>query len=109
MLPREKKAESAKAARRFEWMTQCPIYRPGETVHFELLGLRQRQGAAAEVLAGEEVTLRLEMEVPGEQKARVLLEERVKLSAHGSWSGSVALPAEVVGNLFARVDKRYCG
>lgn len=109
MLPREKQAESAKAARRFEWMTQCPIYRSGETVHFELLGLRQRQGAAAEVLAGEEVTLRLEMEVPGEQKARVLLEERVKLSAHGSWSGSVALPAEVVGNLFARVDKRYCG
>ncbi|MGN1326017.1 MAG: hypothetical protein ACI4YA_06750, partial [Candidatus Spyradenecus sp.] len=25
MLPQEKKAESAKAARRFEWMTQCPI------------------------------------------------------------------------------------
>ena len=59
--PMPERAKADGAAKRFEWMAQRPLYRPGETLCFELLGLRQKVGAAAEVLAGEEVELRLEL------------------------------------------------
>ena len=107
--PMPERAKVDGAAKRFEWMAQRPLYRPGETLCFELLGLRQKVGAAAEVLAGEEVELRLELRGEDEEEALVLLQERVKLSAYGSWRGQVVLPPDRTGRVVAFVGETRCG
>ncbi|MGN0885388.1 MAG: hypothetical protein ACI4RT_00160 [Candidatus Spyradenecus sp.] len=107
--PMPERAKADGAAKRFEWMAQRPLYRPGETLCFELLGLRQKVGAAADVLAGEEVALRLELRGEDEEEDLVLLQDRVKLSAYGSWRGQVVLPPERTGRVVAFVGESKCG